>query len=122
MRREIRAGRLDVPRFLPRRPDGPRYAVLSVVGAGFTYASGTRNRTTDEVTSSHSEGGNFSDTTFYLIDEDADQILKRAGVEPGMLGSRFAITNSSRRWIPGSRGPPARRRRRGAGDPVMLSD
>lgn len=83
------ACRVDGPS--PRRLGGSRNAVLSVAGAGFTYTSETRNRKTDVVTSSQSERGNFAGTTFYLLDEDADQILRRAGVEPGMLGSRFAM-------------------------------
>jgi hypothetical protein len=75
----------------PPRPGGPRSATLSVSGTGFTYSSTTRDGKTGAVKSSQSSQGNFTNTVFYLLDEDADSILGRAGVEPGILGSRFAM-------------------------------
>lgn len=78
--------------------DAPRAAksgvransALSVIGSGYTYTYTKTNRVTGQVLDSFTERGNFSNTTLYLLDEDAENALQRAGVEPGLLGSRFA--------------------------------
>lgn len=76
----------------PARPTGPANAVLSIAGTPFTYTFGEKNSKTQEVKSSYSKSVNFADTRLYLLDEDADQILKRVGVETGpIIGSRFAM-------------------------------
>lgn len=79
--------------------DGPRTArpgargnsTLSVIGAGYTYTYTRTDGQTGAVLDSFTERGNFSNTALYLLDEDAENILQRGGIEPGLLGSRFAM-------------------------------
>lgn len=65
-------------------------SLLSLIGTGYTYTYTRTDRTTGRVLDSFTERGNFSNTDFYLLDEDAEIALQRGGVEPGLLGSRFA--------------------------------
>lgn len=64
-------------------------SALSVVGTGYVYTY-TKTNQFGQVVDSFTERGNFSNTTLYLLDEDADSILQQAGVQPGLLGSRLA--------------------------------
>jgi hypothetical protein len=68
----------------------PANSTLSVIGAGYVYTYTKTDRRTGAVVDSFTERGNFSDTTLYLLDDDADAILQRAGIQPGLLGSRLA--------------------------------
>ncbi|MFY9607785.1 MAG: hypothetical protein WAU45_04120 [Blastocatellia bacterium] len=65
-------------------------SLLSVIGTGYTYTYTRTDHTTGRVLESFTERGNFSNTDFYLLDEDAETALQMGGVEPGLLGSRFA--------------------------------
>jgi hypothetical protein len=64
---------------------------LAVTGGGFRYTYEERNKRTDEVTQSFTETGNFGNTRLYLLDEDADVILQRAGVETGIFQTRYEM-------------------------------
>ena len=64
---------------------------LSVRGAGYIYTYRQTDRRTGGVVDSFTERGNFTNTTLYLLDEDAEGILQRAGIEPGLPGSRLAM-------------------------------
>ena len=66
-------------------------STLSVRGTGYVYTYTQTDRQTGQVLDSFTERGNFSNTTLYLLDEDADVVLQRAGVEAGLLGSRLAM-------------------------------
>lgn len=74
------------------RPGARANSVLSVVGMGYVYTRTTIDTRTGQPTGTqYTERGNFSDTTLYLLDEDADDILQSAGIEPGMMGSRLGM-------------------------------
>jgi hypothetical protein len=74
------------------RPGAQANSVLSVVGTGYVYTRTTVDSRTGQPTGTpYTERGNFSHTTLYLLDEDADVILQRAGIEPGMMGSRLGM-------------------------------
>ena len=67
-------------------------SILSVVGTGYVYTRTTVDSRTGQPTGpQYTEHGNFSDTTLYLLDEDADVILQSAGIEPGLMGSRLGM-------------------------------
>jgi hypothetical protein len=67
-------------------------SVLSVVGTGYVYTRTTvDSKTGRPIGQPYTERGNFSDTTLYLLDEDADVILQSAGIEPGLMGSRLGM-------------------------------
>lgn len=70
---------------------GPRNSTLSVVGTGYVYTYTQTDRRTGQVVDSFTERGNFINTTLYLLDQDADTILQRAGIERGILGSRLEM-------------------------------
>jgi hypothetical protein len=72
------------------KPGALANSALSVIGAGYVYTYTKTDRRTGAVADSFTERGNFSNTTLYLLDEDADTILQKAGVQPGLLGSRLA--------------------------------
>ena len=74
----------------PQKPGVRADSILSVRGGGYIYTYTRTNRRTGQVEDSFTERGNFSNTTLYLLDEDAETILERAGVQPGLLGSRVA--------------------------------
>jgi hypothetical protein len=70
----------------PRKP-GPANASLSVIGTGYVYNYTERDRKTGVVTSEREvERGNFINTTLYLLDMDAEEVLAEAGVSPGLMG------------------------------------
>jgi hypothetical protein len=75
----------------PTKSAAPANSTLSVRGTGYVYTYTQTDRQTGQVLDSFTERGNFTSTTLYLLDEDADVILQRAGVEPGLLGSRLAM-------------------------------
>jgi hypothetical protein len=58
---------------------------------GYVYTYTQTDRVTGRVISSATERGNFINSTLYLLDEDADTILQRAGVESSALFSRLQI-------------------------------
>jgi hypothetical protein len=66
-------------------------STLSVRGTGYVYTYTRTDRRSGEVLDSSTERGNFTNTTLYLLDEDADVVLQKAGVETGILGSRLAM-------------------------------
>ena len=68
----------------------PGNSTLSVLSTGYVYTF-TRTNEFGRVVDSFTEKGNFSDTTFYLLDDDAESVLQSAGIGPGLLGSRFAM-------------------------------
>jgi len=67
----------------------PANSTLSVIGAGYTYTY-TKKNEYGRVLESFTERGNFSNTPLYLLDEDAETVLQKGGIGPGLLGSRFA--------------------------------
>jgi len=74
------------------KPGARANSVLSVVGTGYVYTRTTvDSRTGQPIGPQYTERGNFSDTTLYLLDEDAETILQSAGIEPGMMGSRLGM-------------------------------
>jgi hypothetical protein len=75
----------------PAAKSGARNSTLSVAGTGYVYTYTQTDRRTGQVVNSFTERGNFVNTTLYLLDEDADTILQRAGVERGILGSRLEM-------------------------------
>jgi hypothetical protein len=72
------------------KPGVPANSTLSIAGAGYVYTYTKTDRRTGAVVDSFTERGNFANTTLYLLDEDADAILAKAGVQPGLLGNRLA--------------------------------
>ena len=79
--------KVDLPAQAPRRGT----STLALSGAGYVYSWSTTNKKTGEVVDSGAERGNFSDTELFLLDDDAERILQRAGVEPGIMGSRIGM-------------------------------
>jgi len=59
---------------------GQASGTLSLAGAGYTYT--VTDRQTGQVVST--ERGNFSNTTFYLLDDDVENIWRSAGIRPFM--------------------------------------
>lgn len=78
----------DAPRAV--KSGVPANSTFSVIGAGYVYTYTKTDRRTGAVVDSFTERGNFSNTTLYLLDDDADTVLQSAGVQPGLLGSRLA--------------------------------
>jgi len=72
------------------RPGVPANSTLSIAGQGYVYTYTQTDRRTGAVVDSFTERGNFANTTLFLLDEDADTILAKAGVQPGLLGNRLA--------------------------------
>jgi hypothetical protein len=72
------------------RPPARGISTLSLLGTGYVYTFARKNEF-GRVVESFTEKGNFSDTTFYLLDDDAEKVLQSAGIGPGLLGSRFAM-------------------------------
>jgi hypothetical protein len=79
----------DEPR--AAKPVARANSTLSVRGTGYVYTYTRTDRRTGAVLDSSTERGNFTNTTLYLLDEDADVVLQKAGVQPGLLGSRLAM-------------------------------
>jgi hypothetical protein len=71
-------------------PGGRANSTLSVIGMGYTYTYTRTDGKTGAVTELLKESGNFSNTTLYLLDDDALNILQRAGIGAGLLGSPYA--------------------------------
>ena len=72
------------------KPGLPANSTLSIAGQGYVYTYTQTDRRTGAVVDSFTERGNFANTTLFLLDEDADTILAKAGVQPGLLGNRLA--------------------------------
>jgi hypothetical protein len=73
------------------RPTASANSTLSVRGTGYVYTYTRTDSRTGQVLDSFTERGNFTNTTFYLLDQDADVVLQKAGIQPGLLGSRLAM-------------------------------
>jgi len=69
---------------------GPANSKLSVIGMGYTYTYTRTDGRTGAVLESFKESGNFSNTTLYLLDDDALNVLQQAGIGAGLLGSPYA--------------------------------
>jgi hypothetical protein len=69
-------------------------STLSVRGGGYVYTYTETNRRTGEVTHSATERGNFSNTTLYLLDEDAETVLQQAGIQPVVFPVRLSLIES----------------------------
>jgi len=76
---------------MPAQPPPRGTNTLAITGAGYVYSWSTTNKKTGEVTGSGTEHGNFADMELFLLDDDAERILQRSGVEPGLMGSRIGM-------------------------------
>lgn len=71
----------------PRATPGVANASLSVVGMGYVYNYTERDRKTGVVTNQREiERGNFINTTLYLLDKNAEDVLAEAGLSTGLFG------------------------------------
>ncbi|MEK6408720.1 MAG: hypothetical protein AABN34_17495 [Acidobacteriota bacterium] len=61
-------------------------STLSVIGIPYIHT--VTNLDTGKVVSQTRE--NFTNATFYLLDDDAENVLQSAGIGPGLMGDRFA--------------------------------
>jgi hypothetical protein len=78
-----------------RAPSGvPANSTLSVRGGGYVYTYTETNRRTGEVTHSSTERGNFSNTTLYLLNEDAETVFQQAGIKPVIFPVRLSLIES----------------------------
>lgn len=82
----------DAPRAV--RPGARADSTLAVRGAGYVYTYTKTNRQTGQVVDSFTERGNFSNTTLYLLDEDAENVLQRAGIKPVIFPIRLSLIES----------------------------
>lgn len=67
---------------------------LAVRGGGYVYTYTETNSRTGEVTHSATERGNFSNTTLYLLDEDAETVFRQAGIKPVAFPVRLSLIES----------------------------
>jgi hypothetical protein len=72
------------------KPGAQATSTLSLIGMGYTYTYTKTDRGTGAVIDTFKESGNFSNTTLYLLDDDALTVLQQAGIGPGLLGSPYA--------------------------------
>ena len=72
------------------KPGARATSTLSLIGMGYTYTYTKTDGRTGAVIDSFKESGNFSNTTLYLLDDDALNVLQQAGIGPGLLGSPYA--------------------------------
>lgn len=63
-------------------------------GGGYVYTYTETNRRTGEVTHSSTERGNFSNSTLYLLDEDAETVFHQAGIKPVVFPVRLSLIES----------------------------
>jgi hypothetical protein len=82
----------DTPK--PTQPGVQANSTLSVRGGGYIYTYTETNRRTGEVTHSSTERGNFSNTTLYLLDEDAETVFQQAGIKPVVFPVRLSLIES----------------------------
>jgi hypothetical protein len=82
----------DAPR--AARPSGRADSALSVIGSDYTYTYTKTERATGRVLDSFTERGNFSNTTLYLLDDDAENVLQRAGIKPVIFPIRLSLVAS----------------------------
>jgi hypothetical protein len=82
----------DVPR--PAKPGARADSTLAVRGAGYVYTYTETNRQTGQVVNSFTERGNFSNTTLYLLDEDAENVFQSAGIKPVIFPLRLSLIES----------------------------
>lgn len=75
----------------PAQPLPGGTSTLAISGAGYVFSWSTTDKKTGAVVDSGSERGNFTNTELFLLDDDAERILQRAGVEPGLMGSRIGM-------------------------------
>ena len=68
-------------------PSARPNSTLSVIGMGYVYT--VTNLQTGAVVSQ--SRGNFSNATFYLLDDDAENVLQSAGMGPGLMGDTFTM-------------------------------
>ncbi len=73
------------------KPGVPANSALAVIGGDYIYTYKETDRQTGQVVNSFTERGKLSHATLYLLDEDADKILQRVGIEPGLMGSRLGM-------------------------------
>lgn len=70
----------------PVKP-GVANASLSVIGTGYVYNYTEKDRKTGVITSQREiERGNFVNTTLYLLDKNAEEVLEEAGLSTGLFG------------------------------------
>ncbi len=69
-------------------------STLAVRGGGYVYTYTETNRHTGEVTHSATERGNFSNTTLYLLDQDAETVFQQAGIQPVVFPARLSLIES----------------------------
>lgn len=71
----------------PLSKPGVANASLSVIGMGYVYNYTERDRKTGVKTSQREiERGNFINTTLYLLDKNAEDVLAEAGLSTGLFG------------------------------------
>lgn len=71
----------------PPSMPGVANASLSVIGMGYVYNYTERDRKTGVVTNQREiERGNFINTTLYLLDKSAEDVLAEAGLSTGLFG------------------------------------
>ncbi|MDQ3846689.1 MAG: hypothetical protein M3342_22155 [Bacteroidota bacterium] len=73
------------------KPGVPANSALTVIGGDYTYTYTETNRSTGQVVNSFTEHGKLSNATLYLLNEDANKILERVGIGPGLMGSRLGM-------------------------------
>lgn len=68
------------------KPGGQPNSTLTVIGVPYVYT--VTNLDTGQVVSQIR--GNFANATFYLLEDDAENVLQSAGIgPPGLMGDRF---------------------------------
>ena len=82
----------DAPR--TAKPGARADSALSVRGAGYVYTYTETDRRTGRVGHSFTERGNFSNTTLYLLDEDAENVFQMAGIKPVIFPIRLSLIES----------------------------
>jgi hypothetical protein len=82
----------DPPR--PTPSSAQANSTLSVRGGGYVYTYTETDRRTGQVTNSFTERGNFSNTTLYLLDEDAETVFQEAGIKPVVFPVRLSLIES----------------------------
>jgi len=82
----------DAPR--AAKPGARADSTLSVRGGGYVYTYTQTDRRTGQVANSFTEKGNFSNTTLYLVDEDAENIFRNAGIKPVIFPIRLSLIES----------------------------
>jgi len=75
----------------PAQPLRSGASTLAITGTGYVFSWSTTYKKTGSVVESGTERGNFTNTELFLLDEDTERILQRAGVEPGLMGSRIGM-------------------------------